>query len=84
MFRKRPYKYKPGDYLMQDDLTGEIIRRSEAVKLWNNQFTRKKHYEARNPQDFLRARPEREPFKEVRPRTIEYIDRDNPITPDDL
>lgn len=80
--RFRKAKYIPGDYLIIDDLTGETIRRSEAVTLWNNQITHKKNYEIRNPQDFLRARPEREPFKEVRPRVTEFITED--ITPDDL
>ena len=80
--RHRTALYIPGDYLLTDDLTGEIIRHSESVKLWNNLITHRKNYERRNPQDFLKATPEREPFKEVRPRNIQYITTD--VTPDDL
>ena len=74
--------YKDGDYLITSDLTGRVIYKSNSVKLWNNMIAAKDEYEIRNPQDFLKARPEREPFKEVRPRSVEFIT--TPITADDL
>jgi len=74
--------YKDGDYLITSDLTGRVIYKSNSVKLWNNLICAKDEYEIRNPQDFLKARPEREPFKEVRPRSVEFIT--TPITADDL
>lgn len=80
--KKRKAIYKDGDYLLESDLTGRIMWRSEARKLWNNMMCHKDEYEIRNPQDFLKARPEREPFKEVRPRSVEFIT--SPVTPDDL
>jgi hypothetical protein len=80
--KKRKSLYIPGDYLLMDDLTGRIIRKSQSVKLWNNLITSKETYERRNPQDFLKAMPEREPFKEVRPRNTPFITE--PITADDL
>jgi len=78
----RKPKYKDGDYLITSDLTGRVIYKSNSVKLWNNMICAKDEYEIRNPQDFLKARPEREPFKEVRPRSVDFIT--TPITADDL
>ena len=79
---RRKAKYKDGDYLVQSDLTGRIMYASQSRKLWNGLICHRDEYEIRNPQDFLQARPEREPFKEVRPRQVNFIDQ--PITPDDL
>lgn len=80
--KHRKSEYVSGDYLIQSDITGRICRRSETVKLWNNLLCHKDEFEIRNPQDFLKARPEREPFKEVRPRSAQFITTD--ITADDL
>lgn len=80
--KHRKARYKDGDYLLESDHTGRIMWRSEAVKLWNNLMVHRDEYEIRNPQDFLKARPEREPFKEVRPRSEEFLTE--PVTPDDL
>ena len=79
---RRNSRYRDGDNLIQSDLTGRICYASETVKLWNGLICHRSEYEERNPQDFLKARPEREPFKEVRPRTDRFISE--PITPDDL
>ncbi len=81
-FKKRKAIYKDGDYLVQSDLTGRIIYASESRKLWNNLICHKDEFEIRNPQDFLQARPERQPFREVRPRQEMFITE--PVTPDDL
>jgi len=78
----RKAKYKDGDYLIESDLTSRIMYKSESVKLWNKLIVHRDEYEIRNSQDFLKARPEREPFKEVRPRSVEFIT--TPITADDL
>ena len=80
--KKRKAKYKDGDYLVQSDLTGRIIYASESRKLWNNLICAADEYEIRNPQDFLVARPERQPFREVRPRQEMFLTE--PVTPDDL
>jgi len=78
----RKAKYKSGDYLVKSDFSDRIALRSESVKLWNNLIVNKDEYEIRNPQDFIKARPEREPFKEVRPRAEEFLT--DPVTADDL
>lgn len=80
--KHRKSLYIAGDYLIQSDLTGRIIRKSESRKLWNNQLCHEDEFEIRNPQDFLRAFPEREPFREVRPRTSEFLTQT--VGPDDL
>jgi len=80
--KRRKSRYKDGDFLVQSDLTGRIIYASESRKLWNNQICHVSEYEERNPQDFLKARPERQPFREVRPRTDTFLSV--PVTPDDL
>jgi hypothetical protein len=79
--KKRKAKYRDGDHLIQSDLTGRICYASETRKLWNGLICHRDEYEERNPQDFLKARSEREPFKEVRPRTDQAI---GIITADDL
>lgn len=79
--RRKPL-YKDGDHLIESDLTGRIIYKSESAKLWNGMICHRDEYEIRNPQDFIKAKPEREPFKEVRPRAVEFIT--TPITADDL
>ena len=80
--KKRKARYRDGDYLIQSDLTGRIFYASEGAKLWNNLICHRDEYEIRQPQDFLQARPEREPFKEVRPRTDQFIT--TPVTAGDL
>ena len=80
--KKRKAKYKDGNHLVQSDLTGRIMYASDSRKLWNGLICHREEYEIRNPQDFLKARPEREPFKEVRPRNVQFLD--SPVTPDDL
>ena len=80
--KHRAPHFKDGDYLMQSDLTGRIMYASESRKLWNGQFCHRDEYEERNPQDFIKGMPEREPYKDARPRSVQYID--TPITADDL
>ena len=78
----RRARYRDGDHLVQSDLTGRICYFSETRKLWNGQICHKSEYEIRNPQDFLKAREEREGKREVRPRTQTFIT--SPVTGDDL
>ena len=79
--KKRKPLYKDGDYLIESDLTGRICYASETRKMWNGLICHRDEYEERNPQDFIKAIPEREPFKEVRPRkTGTYVE----VSADDL
>lgn len=47
---------KHGDHLVQDDRTGFTEWASDCVKEWNGALVHRRHYEARHPQDFIRAR----------------------------
>lgn len=80
--KKRKALYKDGEYLVKSDLTDRIIYSSNARKLWNGQICAADEYEERNPQDFLRARPERRAIKDARPRQEMFLT--TPITADDL
>lgn len=84
MFKHRKSLYIPGDHLIESDLTGRICRASETRKLWSGQICHRDEYEHRNPQDFLQAQPEREPFRDSRPRSVNFIASDEEITGDDL
>ena len=81
-FKKRKPKYRDGEHLIQSDLTGRTMYSSDSRKLWNGLICHKDEYEIRNPQDFIKAKPERKALKEVRPRNIQFLDK--PITADDL
>lgn len=80
--KHRASHFKDGQHLMQSDLSGRVFYSGDARKLWNGMICHKDEYEARNPQDFIRAKPERRSVLDVRPRNIEFIDKQ--ITADDL
>jgi hypothetical protein len=79
-FRKA--RFKDGQHLVQSDLTGRIFYSADARKLWNNLICHKDEYEERNPQDFIRARNERQAIKDARPRATIFLTE--PMNPDDL
>lgn len=81
-FKKRGQKYKDGQYLVESDLTGRICYSEDIRKLWNGLLCHKDEFEIRNPQDFILARPERQPMREVRPRSVEFLTE--PVNPDDF
>ena len=81
-FKKRKARFKDGDYLVTSDLTGRVIYASESRKLWNGLICHKSEYETRNPQDFIKAKPERKALLDVRPRNVQFLTQ--PITADDL
>lgn len=79
--KRRKAQYRDGDHLMESDLTGRIMYRSEAVKLWDGNWCHKDEYEMRNPQDFIKAKQDRQAVKEVRVRkTTDYTE----VSGDDL
>jgi len=81
-FKRIASHFKDGQHLMQSDLSGRVFYSGDARKLWNGMICHKDEYEARNPQDFIKARPERRPLREVRPRTVQFIDK--PVEASDL
>lgn len=75
--------YKPGDYFIQCDRSGEKVLRSQCVREWNGWIVKKEYAEERHPLDLQRPpRPERV-VQEARPEneiTLNYGD----VTVDDL
>lgn len=49
-------RYVPGDHYLICDRTGWKIRASEAKQEWTGAIVRKQSWEARHPQDFVRAK----------------------------
>lgn len=64
-------RYIPGDYLMIDDMSGFVIRRSQARKQWNGLIVDKKDWEAEHPQNYLRAIPDDSSVPEPRPEATD-------------
>lgn len=54
-------RIKPGDYLMVDDLSGTAHYASEMVRQWDGAWVHPRHFETRNPQEFVRACKESQP-----------------------
>lgn len=61
--------YRPGDSYLIDDETGLKIRRSDAVKRWDGAVVHRTDTNPRHPQDFVRAKADRQLASVVRPRT---------------
>lgn len=52
--------YKPGDYYVQCDRSGEKVLRSECVREWNGFIVKREYAEQRHPLDLQTPpRPER-------------------------
>jgi hypothetical protein len=60
--------YRPGDNYLIDDKTGLKIRASEARQQWNKIVTHGKNFDTRHPQDFVKARADRQNVPNARPR----------------
>lgn len=58
--------YEPGGYNCICDRTGFKLKRSQCRKEWNNLIVRKESWEARNAQDFIRARADRQQVPDPR------------------
>lgn len=60
--------WREGDYLIQDDLTGEIFYASEAVKDYRGNIVHRKNLLKQNPQDFVKPIDDGHPVTPERPR----------------
>lgn len=67
--------YRMGDHLLVDDLTGETIRSSRAVKQWDGSITRRDHAInlTRHPQEFQKIVNEKQSVPDARPRTADVF-----------
>jgi hypothetical protein len=58
---------RDGDHLVVCDRSGFTVWASETVREWNGLIVHKRFYEARHPQDYLRARRENLTIPDARP-----------------
>lgn len=59
--------YRRGDFWRIDDRTGFRVRASQTRKEWTGEIVAKGDYEARHPQDFVRARRDNPRVPDPRP-----------------
>ncbi len=71
---KRGVTYKPGDYLVMDDITGQICHASETRINWKGERVHWENYEEKNPQDEIFRIP-REKNIVQNPRPLKTIDK---------
>lgn len=62
--------YVPGDYYRICDMTGFKVRVGQTAKEWNGLIVRKKSWEARQPQDFVRGVVDDQSVSEPRSRQV--------------
>ena len=65
--------FRPGDFWRICDRTGRKVLASDTVKEWTGAIVQRKSYDARHPQDFVRARPERPGVTDARPRPTDVF-----------
>lgn len=76
--------YKSGDYNIRCDRTGFKMKRSQCRKQWNNLIVRKESWEPRHPQDFIRAKADRQQVPDPRPGPTAYFLAVNEVKAEDL
>jgi hypothetical protein len=60
-------RYRKGDWLVRDDITGDIVYASETVEDWRGFRVHRKDADERNMQEFVRAYADPYPLPFVRP-----------------
>jgi len=81
MGRTLGYTYKSGDPWVQCDRCGFTVRRSETRKEWNGLQVCLKDFEYRQPQDYVRSKPDKQSFPGARPPQDSFISQVYPETP---
>lgn len=76
--------YKPGAHNVTCDRTGFTLKSTDVRKEWNGKIVRKKSWEPRHPQDFVRAVPERPGVADARPTPEYWFVGTNEVTPESL
>ena len=77
-------QYIPGNYWMICDRCGFKTRRSDMRKTWDNLWVCKDDWEPRHPQDFVKAKYDRQRVPVARTEPENYFVSDNENTADDL
>ena len=76
--------YKHGDYNVICDRSGFKVKASQTRKEWNNLRVRKDLWEPRQPQDFVRTRPDRQTVPDPRTEGENVFLSAGDVTPGDL
>lgn len=66
-------RHKIGDHLVIDDESGHTIYASDARVCWDGTIRHKSQYEARHPQEFVRAKNDPYPVDPLRPDTSGHV-----------
>lgn len=62
-----------GDWWVIDDVTGLKVRASDTAEQWDGQLVRKKYFEERHPQDFVRGIKDDMMAPFSRPRAVDVF-----------
>lgn len=76
--------YKPGDYLVICDVSGQKRLRSDCVKQWNGLIVAKEYAESRHPLDLQRPPPIERVPTETRPQPDPVFLDPGDVTAEDL
>lgn len=60
--------YVPGDFYRICDMTGFKVRANRTKEMWFGTIRRSQSWEPRQPQDFVRGRPDKQSVPDARPR----------------
>lgn len=73
-----------GEWNMICDRSGRRMKSSEARREWTGLIVHRDYWEARHPQDFLRAKPDYQQVPDARPRQADRFLSVNEVTADSL
>ncbi len=76
--------YKPGAWNNICDRTGFKIKSTDTRKEWTGQSVRSQSWEARHPQDLIRAIPDRQDVEDPNPEATDVFLAVGDVTVDDL
>lgn len=80
----RTPKYIPGDHLVICARCGFTIRKSESRMTWDNLVVCQADYEPRQPQDFVRAKADKQAVDNPRPYPEDRFLSTNEVSRDSL
>jgi len=76
--------YKHGDYNVICDASGFKVKASECRMQWDGLFVKKEFWEARHPQDFVKAVKDRQRVPIARDEQAYVFMTDGDVTPESL
>jgi hypothetical protein len=81
---RHKYTWRSGDYNIICDYSGQKIKRSDAMKTWDNYIVRRDLWEPRQPQDFVRGMRDKISVYDARSESEDIFLTSNEVTQDDL